>query len=108
VDISAPWILGPVFCDDVERLWALARSENLWLERMSLLATHFDIRRGRFGHTLALAEYFLPHKHDLMHKAAGWMLREVGKRDESVLLSFLDAHAPKMPRTMFRYAIERL
>ena len=108
VDISAPWVLGPVLCDDAERLWALARSGELWQERISVLTTQYDIRRGRFAHTLSLAEYFLSHRHDLMHKAVGWMLREVGKRDEAVLRTFLAAHAPRMPRTMFRYATERL
>jgi 3-methyladenine DNA glycosylase AlkD len=120
VDISAPWVLGPVLCEEAEtvvpgagasgggRLWGLARSGELWQERISLLTAFWDIRRGRFAHTLALAEHFLSHRHDLMHKAAGWMLREVGKRDEAVLLAFLDVHATRMPRTMFRYAIERL
>jgi 3-methyladenine DNA glycosylase AlkD len=108
VDISAPQALGPVACDAPEILWRLARSGNLWEERIALLATFFDIRRHRFEHTLALAVHFLHHPHDLIHKATGWMLREAGKRDEAVLLHFLDAHATAMPRTMLRYAIEKL
>ncbi|MDR2862280.1 MAG: DNA alkylation repair protein [Puniceicoccales bacterium] len=107
VDVSAPQVLGSVACDDPKILWILARSGNLWDERMAMLATFFDIRRGRFDLTLALAEHFIGNRQDLMHKAAGWLLRETGKRDEGTLRAFLNAHASVMPRTMLRYAIEK-
>lgn len=108
VDISAAEVPGPVVCGDPARLWRLARSGKLWEERIAMIATFHDIRRGRFENTVALAEHFLPHPHDLIHKAAGWMLREAGKRDLPVLLSFLDQHAAGMPRTMLRYSLEKL
>jgi 3-methyladenine DNA glycosylase AlkD len=108
VDVSAPWVLGPVACDEPETLWALARSGNLWEERIAMLSAFFDIRRRHFDLPLKLARHFLHHPHDLMHKAVGWMLREAGKRDAAVLAAFLDAHAATMPRTMLRYAIEKL
>jgi 3-methyladenine DNA glycosylase AlkD len=73
-----------------------------------VLATQAFIRAGEFADTLRLCEQMLTHRHDLMHKACGWMLREAGKRDEATLCAFLEAHARKMPRTMLRYAIEKL
>lgn len=109
VDSSAPQILG-VWLLRRERsvLRRLAESRSLWEQRIAILATQAFIRDGQFGDTLSLCEHFLRHPHDLMHKACGWMLREVGKRDEAVLKGFLDQHAARMPRTMLRYAIEKL
>ncbi|MCL2335046.1 MAG: DNA alkylation repair protein, partial [Endomicrobia bacterium] len=89
-------------------IWKFANSGNLWKERISLLAAFYFIRQKNFDMILRLAEHFLSHKHDLIHKASGWMLREAGKRDIGVLYSFLDKHSGKMPRTMLRYAIEKL
>lgn len=110
VDVSAPQVLGCVVglgARGRKFLWRLAKSGNLWRERMAVLATFYLIREGRFGETLELAEYFLGHEHDLMHKATGWMLREVGKRDVEVLRGFLREFSEEMPRTMLRYAIEK-
>lgn len=109
VDTSAPLILG-VWLLTHERtvLSRLAESNNLWEQRIAVLATLAFIRKGLFGDTLRLCERFLTHKHDLMHKACGWMLREAGKRDVEVLRLFLDEHVTQMPRTMLRYAIEKL
>ena len=111
VDVTAPNIVGEYLVNHkAERkiLYALAKSKSLWEERIAIVSTFALIRQHEFVDTLALAEIYLDNKHDLMHKATGWMLREVGKRDESVLCAFLDKHKNDMPRTMLRYAIERL
>lgn len=111
VDLVAPKILGDRivrFPEETPILFDLAKSGNLWSERVSIVSTWTVIRSGRFDITLTLADYFLTHPHHLMHKAVGWMLREVGKRHEPLLLRYLDENAPKMPRTALRYAIERL
>jgi 3-methyladenine DNA glycosylase AlkD len=109
VDLSAEHIVGAWLADRSRRpLDRLARSRSLWERRIAVLATFHFIKRGEFGDTLRLAERLLGDPHDLMHKAAGWMLREAGKRDPAVLRSFLARHAARMPRTMLRYAIERL
>jgi 3-methyladenine DNA glycosylase AlkD len=81
---------------------------NLWERRIAIVATQTFIRQNEFADTLAIARLLLRDPHDLIHKAAGWMLREVGQRDDRVLRGFLDRHATEMPRTMLRYAIERL
>lgn len=111
VDLSAPGILGAHLLDsDPAVLFRLAESENVWERRVAVLATFAFIRAGRFSETLRLAERLLLEKrdaHDLMHKAVGWMLREVGKRDRGVLEAFLNKHAARLPRTTLRYAIER-
>jgi 3-methyladenine DNA glycosylase AlkD len=109
VDSSAPQVLGSwLLTHDRSILDKLADSKNLWEKRISILATQAFIRKGEFEDTLRLCARFLQHPHDLMHKACGWMLRESGKRDESVLRGFLDRHAKHMPRTMLRYALEKL
>ncbi|HEY6167899.1 MAG TPA: DNA alkylation repair protein [Verrucomicrobiae bacterium] len=109
VDSSAPQILGTWLLRRERRvLRRLAKSKSLWEQRISIIATQALIRDGQFDDTLGLCRHFLTHPHDLMHKACGWMLREVGNRDEAVLKRFLDQHAAKMPRTMLRYSIEKL
>lgn len=111
VDLSAPGIVGAWLLDQPNagaRLDALAKSASLWERRIGVLATLAFIRKGRFSDTLRLCQTLLGDREDLMHKACGWMLRETGKRDEAVLEGFLEAHAAQMPRTMLRYAIERL
>ncbi len=109
VDSSAPQILGIwLLTRDRDILTRLAISHNLWEQRIAVIATHTLIRADDFSDILRLSEMFLNHPHDLMHKACGWMLREVGKRDLPELENFLDAHAQVMPRTMLRYAIEKL
>ncbi|MBI2069736.1 MAG: DNA alkylation repair protein [Elusimicrobia bacterium] len=109
VDSSAHHIVG-AYLEDKDRslLDRLAASSRLWDRRVAMVATLHFIRKGQFDDTLRLARSLLNDQEDLMHKAAGWMLREVGKRNEAVLTGFLEAHAPSMPRTMLRYAIERL
>ena len=109
VDVSAPAIVGHFLADrDRDVLYDLAVSGNLWERRIAILATFHFIRAGSFTDTIRLAEILLDDQHDLLHKAVGWMLREVGKRDPDLLIDFLDRHYPKMARTMLRYAIERL
>ena len=109
VDSSAPQILGTwLLSRERPVLRRLAKSTSLWEQRIAIIATQALIREGQFADTLALCEHFLPHPHDLIHKACGWMLREAGKRDVSVLQRFLEQHAGRMPRTMLRYAIEKL
>jgi len=108
VDTSAPHIIGRHLAQrprDV--LFGLARSNNLWHRRVAVLSTFYFIRQDDFADTLRLAEQLRDDKHDLIHKAVGWMLREIGKRDAAVLKAFLRQHAALMPRTMLRYAIER-
>lgn len=109
VDSSAPYILGPWLLHRDRRILAkLAASSSLWEQRIAVLATFSFIRAGDFSDTLRLCESLFAHPHDLMHKACGWMLREVGKRDLATLRAFLGEHVAKMPRTMLRYAIEKL
>lgn len=109
VDLTAPYLLGEHLRTHGGRgvLRRLAGSKVLWKQRIAMVSTWMPIRHGEYGAALELAERFLGHPHDLMHKAAGWMLREIGKRDRGVLHGFLEAHAAEMPRTMLRYAIER-
>jgi 3-methyladenine DNA glycosylase AlkD len=108
VDGSAPYIVGPfLFTRDRGPLYVLARSESLWERRIAILSTLYFIRRADFADTLKISEVLLGDEHDLIHKAAGWMLREVGKRDMAVEKAFLKKHYRKMPRTMLRYAIEK-
>jgi 3-methyladenine DNA glycosylase AlkD len=110
VDLSAPNIVGDYLLNHkVEQkiLYKLVKSKLLWERRIAVLATFMFIREHQYEHTLKLAEMLLKDKHDLMHKAVGWMLRELGKRDEKLLCKFLDVHCKEMPRTMLRYTIEK-
>ncbi len=111
VDLSAPYILGAYLIGKPEQrrgvLYDLAASANMWEQRISIVSTLMLIRHGQFDDTMKLAEKFLQTRHDLMRKAVGWMLREVGKRDEPRLVAFLEAYKSVMPRTMLRYAIEK-
>jgi len=108
VDVSAHRIVGAWLQDRPRApLYRLARSRQLWERRIAIIATARFIDRSDFADTLALSELLLDDDHDLMHKAVGWMLREVGKRDVAVLEAFLASHRSRMPRTALRYAIER-
>lgn len=110
VDVSAPYI-GAWWLDQpdaLERLTELAAHADLWHRRAAVIFTFAAIRAGRLDLTWALAQQLLGDKHDLMHKAVGWMLREAGKRDLDGLRGFLRANVSRMPRTMLRYAIEKL
>ncbi len=109
VDTSAHKIVGAhLLKSDRSNLKSLYNSNSLWLERIAVITTFAFINVDDYSDSLMLAEHFLHHEHDLMHKAVGWMLREIGKRDEKPLRDFLDQHAHEMPRTMLRYSIERL
>ncbi|MBQ4344988.1 MAG: DNA alkylation repair protein [Muribaculaceae bacterium] len=110
VDLSAPYILGVhlINSPNPTLLDRLSHSDNLWLQRIAIVATLSLIRANRFDDTLRLAERYLSHPHPLIHKATGWMLREIGKRDEATLRDFLETNAHTMPRTALSYAIERL
>ncbi|OEG71638.1 hypothetical protein ATZ36_02540 [Candidatus Endomicrobiellum trichonymphae] len=109
VDLSAPYIPGHYWHNNsLKDFWKYAESGNLWKERISMVSTLYFIRQGRFTETLVLSRLFLAHNHGLMHKASGWMLREVGKRNKKLLISFLDRYSKVMPRTMLRYSLEKL
>ena len=110
VDLSAPNIVGEHLYSSTDRtiLYRLAESPLLWERRIAMVSTLCFIRKGDFGDTFALADKLVNSTHDLMQKAVGWMLREMGKRDISLLRIFLDKHAATMPRTMLRYAIEKM
>lgn len=109
VDSSAPGIVGAHLLGRSRApLRKLARSRSLWERRIAVVATQHLIRHDEFEDTLKLAELLIDDEHDLIHKAVGWMLREVGKRDERTLTDFLDRRAMALPRTALRYAIERL
>jgi 3-methyladenine DNA glycosylase AlkD len=108
VDLSAEKIVGEfVFKDGNNLLRFLANSQNLWERRIAIISTFAFLKKRKFGETLAISEMLLKDEHDLIHKAVGWMLREVGKRDIDVLEIFLKSHYKEMPRTMLRYAIEK-
>ena len=109
VDSSAPTIVGGFLAGRSKApLTKLAKSKLVWERRIAMLATLAFIRTGEYAETLRLATLLLHDEHDLIHKAVGWMLREVGQKDRRVLEHFIDAHAAEMPRTMLRYAIEKL
>ncbi len=108
VDLSAPGIVGEYLKDKPRQdLYRLADSPLLWDQRIAVVSTYTLIRNHDFIDILSLSERLLHHKHDLMHKAVGWMLREMGKRDKDLLVQFLEKHCTVMPRTMLRYAIEK-
>ncbi len=110
VDLTAPKIIGAQYLKtrDDSIIKMLANSKHLWSERIAVVAQWSIIRVGQYDLLIKLCEKFLYHKHDLMHKAAGWMLREAGKKDKTVLTGFLDKYSKNMPRTMLRYSIEKL
>lgn len=106
IDYSAPHIVAPYVSEQTLR--ALAESDYLWANRVAMIATIFYIKQGDFGLALEFSEKFMNHKHHLMHKAAGWMLREIGKRDVAILKNFLEKHSAKMPAVMRSYAREKI
>lgn len=109
VDITCRFIVGDYLIEkDRSRLYTLAKSKNLWERRTAIVSTYSLIRIGQFDDTLKISEILLTDKHDLIHKAVGWMLREVGKKKEAVLVSFLKKNYKIMPRTTLRYSLERL
>ena len=108
VDVTTPKIVGAYLLnEDRSVLYKLARSSHLWEKRIAILATYAFIRNSEFDDCLAISKILLNDKHDLIHKAVGWMLREVGKKNQPVLEKFLQKHYKTMPRTMLRYAIEK-
>jgi len=108
VDSSAYKILG-AYLEERDRsiLYHLAKSDHLWSQRVAIIATLWFIRKNQFSDTLNIAKILLNHEHDLIHKAVGWMLREVGNKDFETEFQFLKMHYKQMPRTMLRYAIEK-
>jgi 3-methyladenine DNA glycosylase AlkD len=110
VDVSAPWM--GVYLTEVEDpmplLMKLSKSKSLWQRRVSIILTFALIRAGDLEPTIIISESLLKDKEDLIHKAVGWMLRELGKKDVMLLRSFLANHSHQMPRTMLRYSIEKL
>lgn len=110
VDLSAKDIIGLYLVDKENRavLYKLVKSDLLWDQRIAVISTFAFIKKNDFTDIINLSRELLTHKHDLMHKATGWMLREVGKRDKNTLLNFLDKHYKSMPRTMLRYSLEKL
>jgi len=108
VDCIADKILGKHLIDkDKKVLYELAKSESIWDRRIAIISTFEFIKNGKFEDTLKISKILLKDEHDLIHKAVGWMLREIGKRDLETLEKFLKRHYKKMPRTMLRYAIEK-
>jgi len=108
VDLSSGQILGDHLIEgDRSMLYEMAKSDDLWKRRIAVISTFAFINNNDFGDALRIAEMLLNDRHDLIHKAVGWMLREIGKRDQAKEEEFLNRHYKKMPRTMLRYAIER-
>ena len=108
VDVTCRDVIGGYLLDKGDRdiLYKLAESDNLWEQRIAIVSTWTFIKYKDYTETLALSEKLLNHRHDLMHQAVGWMLREVGKKDKETLVNFLEIHYKNMPRTALRYAIE--
>ncbi|MEJ2241653.1 MAG: DNA alkylation repair protein [Candidatus Bathyarchaeota archaeon] len=109
VDLTSPKIMGD-FLSNRERsiLFELVNSDNLWERRIAVLATFYFIRNDDFEDAINISRLLITDDHDLIHKAVGWMLREIGKRDENTLKKFLNKYYKQMPRTMLRYSIEKL
>jgi 3-methyladenine DNA glycosylase AlkD len=110
VDASAHWIIGKFVFEknDYDLLFDYAKEQSMWLRRIAIVATLFPIKHKVLTPTIEISQLLLQDKEDLIHKASGWMLRELGKRDQRMLEDFLAQHGKNMPRTMLRYAIERL
>ncbi len=112
VDLSCQYIVGPFLRLSAEEgydiLYRLAESENLWEQRIAIVTSLDFIRNGLFSPTLKLCDMLIDHPHDLIHKAMGWMLREIGKKDMTVLTEYLENTYSRLPRTTLRYAIERM
>ncbi|MDD3032539.1 MAG: DNA alkylation repair protein [Candidatus Pacebacteria bacterium] len=109
VDLSCPNILGKYLLKrDRKILYELSCSDNLWEKRIAIVSTYYFIKNNDFEDTIKISKTLLKEEHDLIHKAVGWMLREVGKRDEKLLIAFLEKEYYNIPRTALRYAIERL
>jgi len=108
VDASAHHVIGAYLWDkEKDYLFTLTKSEILWERRIAMVATWYFIKNNELDTTFEIAKLLLNDKHDLMHKAVGWMLREAGKKDEKQLIDFLDRYISQMPRTVVRYAIEK-
>ena len=108
VDLTAPNIVGEFLLDkDKKPIYQLVQSNSLWEKRIAIISTLYFIKHNQFEDTLAISELLLKDKHDLIHKAVGWMLREVGKKDKRVLDNFLKQHYKEIPRTALRYALEK-
>jgi len=111
VDSSAPYIVGDYLYNNPDErsiLFEFVYSENLWVRRISIVSTFTLIKNNQFNETLQIAKILLNDKHDLIHKAVGWMLREVYKRDQDLIRTFLKQNYAQLPRTTLRYAIERM
>jgi 3-methyladenine DNA glycosylase AlkD len=110
VDLSAPNIVGDYLLEHYDKkqlIYSLAKSDNLWEKRISIISLFAFIRKEKFDDALAISEILLGDSHDLIHKAVGWMLREIGKKDQEILEDFLKKHYKDIPRTTLRYSIER-
>jgi 3-methyladenine DNA glycosylase AlkD len=111
VDLSAYNIVGKhIYINNIDKkiLYDLINTNNLWNQRIAVLSTYYFIKQDDYEDIFKISELLLNHKHDLIHKATGWMLREMGKRNYAVLYKFLDKHYKTMPRTMLRYSIEKI
>jgi len=109
VDLSSPKIIGEYyFSRNRDMLYKLVKSGSIWEQRIAVLSTAYFTKKNDFKEIITFSEMLLDHKHDLIHKATGWMLREAGKMNPAVLKEFLDKHHKTMPRTMLRYSIEKL
>ena len=109
VDVTCSHIVGEYLLDKKRNvLNKLAKSKNLWERRIAIVSTWQFIKNEEFSDTIHIAKLLIKDQHDLIHKAIGWMLREVGKKDKNTLTTFLDKYATKLPRTSLRYSIERL